>query len=191
VIGEPTLADAILDRLVHNAHRIEMRGESMRKQRGDKKDRESLGMVRLAWIAPLPRQLSTWFHVGSRLNFSFKANVFSSMSDSGLESSIYHAKGNQMKKFTWTGVIVLLSAAAGFGQNPCTRSTPLTDQERFVRDEIQSRIDESIEAGEAKDLAAKMHYFAPDLTLKLVDGTVLDRKQIEERMKRDIDWTCR
>ncbi len=36
-IGDPTLADAILDRLVHNAHRIEMRGESMRKQRGEKK----------------------------------------------------------------------------------------------------------------------------------------------------------
>jgi len=31
-IGDPTLADSILDRLVHNAHRIEMRGESMRKQ---------------------------------------------------------------------------------------------------------------------------------------------------------------
>src|SRR3712207_6301968 len=27
VIGSPTLADAILDRLVHNAHRIELRGE--------------------------------------------------------------------------------------------------------------------------------------------------------------------
>ena len=36
-IGDPTLADGILDRLVHNAHRIEMRGESMRKQRGEKK----------------------------------------------------------------------------------------------------------------------------------------------------------
>ena len=30
-IGEPTVADAILDRLVHRAHRIELRGESMRK----------------------------------------------------------------------------------------------------------------------------------------------------------------
>jgi DNA replication protein DnaC len=30
-IGDPTLADGILDRLVHNAHRIEMKGESMRK----------------------------------------------------------------------------------------------------------------------------------------------------------------
>src|SRR5246127_1745327 len=36
-IGDPTLADAILDRLVHNAHRIELRGESMRKQGNDKK----------------------------------------------------------------------------------------------------------------------------------------------------------
>ena len=35
-IGDPTLADGILDRLVHNAHRIEMRGESMRKQQGPK-----------------------------------------------------------------------------------------------------------------------------------------------------------
>ena len=33
-IGDPTLADGILDRLVHNAHRIEMRGDSMRKKRG-------------------------------------------------------------------------------------------------------------------------------------------------------------
>ncbi len=30
----PPLADGILDRLVHNAHRIEMRGDSMRKNRG-------------------------------------------------------------------------------------------------------------------------------------------------------------
>jgi DNA replication protein DnaC len=31
-IAAPTLADAILDRLVHNAHRIELRGESRRKR---------------------------------------------------------------------------------------------------------------------------------------------------------------
>ena len=30
-IGEPTIADAILDRVVHRAHKIELRGESMRK----------------------------------------------------------------------------------------------------------------------------------------------------------------
>jgi len=31
IIGDPTLADAILDRLVHNAHRLTLKGESMRK----------------------------------------------------------------------------------------------------------------------------------------------------------------
>ena len=31
VIGNPTVADAILDRLVHNAHRLELNGDSMRK----------------------------------------------------------------------------------------------------------------------------------------------------------------
>lgn len=30
-LGDPTLADAILDRLVHNAHRIALKGNSMRK----------------------------------------------------------------------------------------------------------------------------------------------------------------
>jgi DNA replication protein DnaC len=33
MIGNPTIADAVLDRLVHNAYRIELSGESMRKQR--------------------------------------------------------------------------------------------------------------------------------------------------------------
>ena len=33
LIGDGTIADAILDRLVHNAYRVEMEGESMRKER--------------------------------------------------------------------------------------------------------------------------------------------------------------
>ena len=33
MIGDPTLADAILDRLVHNAYKIQLKGESMRKQK--------------------------------------------------------------------------------------------------------------------------------------------------------------
>ena len=32
VINENTIADAIMDRIVHNAHRIELKGESMRKR---------------------------------------------------------------------------------------------------------------------------------------------------------------
>lgn len=33
-LEDPTLADAILDRVVHNAYRIELKGESMRKRKG-------------------------------------------------------------------------------------------------------------------------------------------------------------
>lgn len=34
-IGNPTLADAILDRLVHNAYKINLKGDSMRKKKPD------------------------------------------------------------------------------------------------------------------------------------------------------------
>ena len=36
IIGEPTFADAILDRIVHNAHRLELDGPSMRKIEAEK-----------------------------------------------------------------------------------------------------------------------------------------------------------
>ena len=32
LIGDPTLADAILDRLIHNAHRVLLKGDSLRKK---------------------------------------------------------------------------------------------------------------------------------------------------------------
>ncbi|MDY6926245.1 MAG: ATP-binding protein, partial [Pseudomonadota bacterium] len=41
-IGDNTLADAILDRLMHNAHRIKLKGESMRKTRSELTDGEHL-----------------------------------------------------------------------------------------------------------------------------------------------------
>ncbi len=42
-IGDNTLADAILDRLMHNAHRLQLTGESMRKIMGQLTDDEHLG----------------------------------------------------------------------------------------------------------------------------------------------------
>jgi DNA replication protein DnaC len=41
-IGDNTLADAILDRLMHNAHRLQLKGESMRKILGQLTDGEHL-----------------------------------------------------------------------------------------------------------------------------------------------------
>ncbi len=39
-IGDPTVADSILDRLVHNAHRLDLAGDSMRKKRGGRSGKE-------------------------------------------------------------------------------------------------------------------------------------------------------
>lgn len=40
-IGDNTLADAILDRIVHNSHRLELGGESMRKMMAEAKKQSS------------------------------------------------------------------------------------------------------------------------------------------------------
>lgn len=37
IIGEKTIADAVLDRLIHHSHRIELHGESMRKKKSIEK----------------------------------------------------------------------------------------------------------------------------------------------------------
>ncbi|MDZ7684260.1 MAG: IS21-like element helper ATPase IstB [Gammaproteobacteria bacterium] len=43
MIGDNTHADAILDRLVHNAHRLDLKGASMRKRMADLTEGEHLG----------------------------------------------------------------------------------------------------------------------------------------------------
>ncbi len=41
VIGETTVADAILDRILNNAQRIELKGESLRRKMDKKKEKEN------------------------------------------------------------------------------------------------------------------------------------------------------
>ncbi len=52
VIGDPTLANAILDRLVHNAYKLDLKGDSMRKRSRSWADHEfggaPLGDARLS-----------------------------------------------------------------------------------------------------------------------------------------------
>ena len=42
-IADPTLADAILDRLVHSAHKLQLKGESMRKWLPNLTENDRLG----------------------------------------------------------------------------------------------------------------------------------------------------
>jgi len=46
-ISDPTLADAILDRLVHGAHKFTLAGESMRKKKGGATAKETEGEATL------------------------------------------------------------------------------------------------------------------------------------------------
>ena len=41
IIGDPTIADAILDRLIHNAHKLNLKGETRRKPKGKTSDNEN------------------------------------------------------------------------------------------------------------------------------------------------------
>lgn len=43
LIGDPTVADAILDRLIHNAYKLPLKGDSMRKTAKDKLDKPASG----------------------------------------------------------------------------------------------------------------------------------------------------
>jgi len=45
IIGDPTFADAILDRIVHNAHRLELDGPSMRKLKANMKEENNENTV--------------------------------------------------------------------------------------------------------------------------------------------------
>lgn len=44
-IGDKTVADAILDRIVHNAHRVELKGDSMRRKKQPKPQTESMQII--------------------------------------------------------------------------------------------------------------------------------------------------
>ena len=66
-IGDPSIADSILDRLVHNAYRIELNGESMRKKRGRKPEARLLNdPFRL-------KQSTGWFAAGREVELAAPA----------------------------------------------------------------------------------------------------------------------
>ena len=46
LLGNPTLADAILDRLLHNAYKITLRGDSMRKRHAAREKRRARNVTR-------------------------------------------------------------------------------------------------------------------------------------------------
>ena len=63
-IGDPTVADSILDRLVHNAYRIELSGESIRKKKGPWRNGRSAWRWRMSTARLVLKQPTGWFAAG-------------------------------------------------------------------------------------------------------------------------------
>jgi hypothetical protein len=82
--------------------------------------------------------------------------------------------------FAGIGFMANVSAVA---QTPCTQGHVLSAQERIAQRDIQERINESIEADIARDSEAGARNLTNDSTLRLLDGTVLNRQQFVEDNK--------
>ncbi|MDQ3817388.1 MAG: hypothetical protein M3362_06825 [Acidobacteriota bacterium] len=98
-----------------------------------------------------------------------------------------------MKKQLLAIVSVVL-AGIGLGinsgalaQTPCAQGRVLSAQERIAQRDIRERINESIEADIARDAEAGARNLTDDFTVKLLDGTVLNRQQFLEGNKEQKD----
>jgi len=96
------------------------------------------------------------------------------------------------KKFLVIAIVVFFSIVFKMnvnvsGQTPCAHGRVLSAQEQIAKRDIQERIDESIEADIARDSAAGAHNLTDDFTVKLLDGTVLNRQQMLESNQQQKD----
>jgi len=66
-IGNPTIADAVLDRLVHSAHRIDLKGESRRKLRAAKAKLDGTAVQEANFTRSRLTPLPGWDHRNRRL----------------------------------------------------------------------------------------------------------------------------
>jgi hypothetical protein len=75
-------------------------------------------------------------------------------------------------------------------QTPCARNGAAkpTAQELMARREIQERIDQTIEADEAKDVDAATHFDTADFTVKNLDGSVATLADVKKGIKEGYDY---
>jgi|SRR5580658_7602331 hypothetical protein len=72
-------------------------------------------------------------------------------------------------------------------QAPCKvpNAAKLTPQERIAQRDIQAAIDQQTEELAAKDLDAATHLISKDFSIRLLDGTTLNRNQMIEGMRQE------
>ena len=83
---------------------------------------------------------------------------------------------------TWMGAGTALARESCFTPG-AWKPTP---QERIVQRDIQEAIDQGLEEREAKDIQALSRQIPPDFTLRLLDGTTLNREQSLEGIRQDL-----
>ena len=77
-------------------------------------------------------------------------------------------------------VVAVSANVSAVAQTPCAQGQVSSAQERIAQRDIQELIDESIEADIARDSRAGTRNLTDDFTLRLLDGTVLNRQQFLE-----------
>jgi hypothetical protein len=82
------------------------------------------------------------------------------------------------------------SSATAQSQTAC-HNHAATAQERIAQRDLQQVIDQGIEEWAAHDLDAVALQMEDDITLQLLDGTTLNRAQLLEGMRRDLDSLLR
>src|SRR5690349_13980286 len=89
----------------------------------------------------------------------------------------------------FSGTICIVGAGTAVAHESCNAqgARKPTAQERIVQRDIQEVIDQEIEELGAKDLAALSRQMPQDFTVRLLDGTTLNRDQVMEGMRRDLE----
>lgn len=87
------------------------------------------------------------------------------------------------------GINLSMGAETALAQAVCSgqAARKLTAQEHIAQRDIQEAIDQEIEEFAAKDLVALSRRMPPEFTIRLQDGTTLNREQAVEGIRRDLE----
>jgi hypothetical protein len=89
----------------------------------------------------------------------------------------------------FAGIAFVMEAGTALAQTACSAqgARKPTAQERIVQRDIQEAMDGNSEEWAAKDLEALSRQMPVDFTVRLLDGTTLNRQQVIEGMRQDLE----
>jgi|HubBroStandDraft_1064217.scaffolds.fasta_scaffold135354_1 hypothetical protein len=89
----------------------------------------------------------------------------------------------------FSGVLGTAGSGTSPALSPCAAdgANQPTAQERIVQRDIQEVIDQNLEEFGAKDIEALSRHFPAEFTIRLLDGTTLNREQVLEGMRKDLE----